>query len=96
MKERRKETREEQEGTNTKYAEDEPRESKKALCLNNRGPWVPLLHTGEGGGGAILRVEGRLSVHIAAPEDKIACTLGKQKDWPPSVQKLLRLVPNLI
>lgn len=49
----------------------------------------------EGGDGAMLRVEGRLSVHIAAPEDKISCTLGKQRDWPPSVQKSLRFVPNL-
>lgn len=39
----------------------------------------------ERGDTVILSMEGKLSVQIAAPEDKIACTLGKQKNCPERV-----------
>lgn len=46
---------------------------------------------GERGGNFTLRMEGKLSVQIAAPGDKIACMLGKQKFRPPRIQNWPRL-----
>lgn len=50
--------------------------------------------SGDIGGAFILRMEVKLSVQIAAPEDKMACVIDKQKDWTPKVQNSPRLVRN--
>lgn len=41
------------------------------------------------GGTFTLRMEVKLLVQISVPDDKMACVLDKQKDWPLRVQNSL-------
>lgn len=41
------------------------------------------------GGTFTLRMEVKLLVQISVPDDKMACVLDKQKDWPLRVQNCL-------